>query len=248
MFHILRCPGSSHSYLCKKTAINIIDSSVYVPFLAVLVLSNVLGFSIQLYTKSLIDQRLMALYNNLIYPFEKGISRNEPIYLFWGSTTGSDQLDHFVPLFNESDFELLPEQDPVETVELEPLDLKFHENMFVQFGRENKVRDCIVRDKPVAGCSKMLDEDPFHYNEVDRLKLRKRKSVSGNILNFVQKLSAYELGHDTSVPYKDVTVVTDHEIDHNELTVHSEMSFEADGDVTDISILSIDDDIELSEL
>ena len=42
--------------------------------------------------------------------------------------------------------------------------------------------------------------------------------------------------------------MTDHEIDHNELTVHSEMSFEADGDVTDISILSIDDDIELSEL
>ena len=132
---------ASNVEYAKTTAMNIIDSFVYVPFLAVLALSNVLGFSIQLYTKSLIDQRLMALYNNLIHPFEKDPSGNGPVYLFWGSTTGSDQLDHFVPLLNESDFELLPEQDPVENVELEPLDLKFLENIFIQFGHKNKLLD-----------------------------------------------------------------------------------------------------------
>ena len=96
----------------------------------------------------------------------------------------------------------------------------------------------------------MLDDDPFHSNEVDRFKHGKRKTGSGNILNFVQKFSAYELGHNTSVTYKkvqDVKVLADHETDHNELTVHSETSFEAD-DASNISIPSIDDDIELSEL
>ena len=58
----------------KKTAMDIIDSSKYVPFLAVLALGNAVGCPIQLYTKPLGDQRLMALYNNLINPFEKGLS------------------------------------------------------------------------------------------------------------------------------------------------------------------------------
>ena len=53
---------------------NIIDSSVYVIFLAVLALGNAIGCSIQLYTKPLGDQRLMAQYNNLINPFKKGLS------------------------------------------------------------------------------------------------------------------------------------------------------------------------------
>ena len=81
----------------KPSAMNI-DSSVYVPFLAVLALGNALGSSIQLYTKPLIDQR---------HPFEKDLSHNGPIYLFWGSMTASDQLDHFVPLFNELDSDIL---------------------------------------------------------------------------------------------------------------------------------------------
>ena len=82
----------------KNPAMNMIDSSVYVPFLAVLALGNALGSSIQLYTKPLIDQR---------HPFEKDLSHNGPIYLFWGSMTASDQLDHFVPLFNELDSDML---------------------------------------------------------------------------------------------------------------------------------------------
>ena len=58
----------------KKTAMNIIDSSVYVLFLAVLAVGNAIGCPIQLYTKPLGDQHLMALYNNLNNPFEKGLS------------------------------------------------------------------------------------------------------------------------------------------------------------------------------
>ena len=120
---------------------------------------------------------------------------------------------------------------------MEPLDLQFLEDIFVQFGHKNKLynfSDNLSGDKPVAGCS-------------------------GNIVNFVQKLSAYELPKfggslDTSICYKkvqDVTVFSDNEMSiyHKEtaLTAH-EISFEADDDASNISIPTVDDKIELSGL
>ena len=124
----------SNVKLARKTAMSIIESTVYVPFLAVLALVNVLDISIQLYTKPIIDQRLMGLYNNKIHPFERSIS-DKCIYLFWGSTSGSDKLDHFVPLLDETAFELLPEDISVELPgELEPFNVKILEEIFVQFG------------------------------------------------------------------------------------------------------------------
>ena len=93
----------------RKTALSLIDSTVYVPFLAVLALVNVLDISLQLYTKPIVDQRLISLHNNVVHQFEKNIS-NKCIFLFWGSTSESDKLDHFVPLFDETDFEVLPEK------------------------------------------------------------------------------------------------------------------------------------------
>ena len=36
----------------------------------------------------------------MIYLFES--TDNAPIYLFWGSTSTTDRLDHFVPLLEEN--------------------------------------------------------------------------------------------------------------------------------------------------
>ena len=132
--------------LARKTAMSIIESTVYLPLLAVLALVNVLDISIQLYTKPIIDQRLMlmGLYDNKVHPFEKIVS-DKCIYLFWGSTSGSDNLDHFVPLLDETAFELLPEDNSIELPgELEPFNVKVLEDIFVQFGRSISFTICMM--------------------------------------------------------------------------------------------------------
>ena len=77
---------------------------------------------------------LMGLYDNKVHPFEKIVS-DKCIYLFWGSTSGSDHLDHFVPLLDETAFELLPEDNSIELPgELEPFNVTVLEDIFVEFG------------------------------------------------------------------------------------------------------------------
>ena len=109
----------------KKTAQSLVDSTVYAPFLAVLALVNVIDIPIQLYTKQISDKRLMLLYN-VIYPFQRG-NNAEPLYLFWGSTSTSNKLDHFVPLLDESDFELMGNIVVNSKVQVEPFYLEFLE-------------------------------------------------------------------------------------------------------------------------
>ena len=70
----------SNIFSVKKTAAHPSDPKTYAPFLAVLALSNVLCRPIHLYTKPIIDQRLMSFYNNTISPFDK--NDKEAICLF----------------------------------------------------------------------------------------------------------------------------------------------------------------------
>ena len=93
----------------KLTANEILPQEIYVPFIAVLALSSVIGLPVVITTKKLKDTRLSHLYNRSISPRESTNvkSTNLIIHIFWGSTSDTDQLNHFSPFLMTDRFKIL---------------------------------------------------------------------------------------------------------------------------------------------
>ena len=122
----------------KETAICIIQPSTFVPFLAIMALSNVINSGIRVFTDRIRDKRLFNMYNCVVNPF--GIKKNdsEPLHLFWTSLNSSDKLDHFVPLLGKDVLEQNQALVPSMVNIVEPFDITFMNSMFQQIGGKRK--------------------------------------------------------------------------------------------------------------
>ena len=117
----------------------IVECGVYVPFVAVIALSNVIHVPIHLFTKELKDMRLMDLYNVTINPSESQVAI-EPLYLFWASHDNpvSDKLNHFVPLFHPKTFSSNVNDENTDENPDKPFDFKVLTNTFSSIGIKRK--------------------------------------------------------------------------------------------------------------
>ena len=122
----------------RKTAMEIVECGIYVPFIAVIALSNVIHVPIHLFTKELKDMRLMDLYNITINPESKVAI--DPLYLFWASLGNpvSDKLDHFVPLFHPKMFSSNVNDDNKDENSNKPFDFKVLSDIFSSIGMKRK--------------------------------------------------------------------------------------------------------------
>ena len=131
----------------KETAICIIQPSTFVPFLAIMALSNVINSGIRVFTDRIRDKRLFNMYNCVVNPF--GIKKNdsEPLHLFWTSLNSSDKLDHFVPLLGKDVLEQNQALVPSMVNIVEPFDITFMNSMFQQIGENGSTRFSITGAK-----------------------------------------------------------------------------------------------------
>ena len=130
-------PNQSNESYVKNTAMELIFSGVYTPFLALLGLSNVIQSSIKLYCKDISDERLVSLYNCTILP-KPDRNNNETIYLFWTSVTSNDVLNHFLLLVAESLIGTSSNYDKRTVLIRKPLPDNVLKEIFVKIGTKRK--------------------------------------------------------------------------------------------------------------
>jgi len=93
---------------------------------------------IHLCTKDIRDVRLMDLFNCCITPKIINPSLSEPLFIFWSklSSSSMNELDHFVPLFDASSFNVSTHQKV--TVPETSFDYKVLTDIFVKIGMKRK--------------------------------------------------------------------------------------------------------------
>ena len=94
----------SNIHYVKMTAVELLnfsaDKFTFSPFLAVVALTNVTRAPVNVFCNAGVNIRLLSLYNCCIKPETE---ENHEIILFWlSSSSNPSNLDHFVPLMNES--------------------------------------------------------------------------------------------------------------------------------------------------
>ena len=129
---------SSNINYVKKTAISISEQYMFVPFICILGLSNVVGTPIYSCTKDMRDARLMELYNCCVLPKASNPLLSEPLFIFWSKCSSSMdiELDHFVPLFDAKLFNITTTH--TEATRDVSFDFKVLTEIFIKIGMKRK--------------------------------------------------------------------------------------------------------------